>query len=296
MSDASLIAGVELGGTKCICVLGTANGDVIAEERMPTEAPAVTLPAVEAVLDRWKAEHGFGALGIASFGPLDLDPASPTWGHATKTVKPGWNDVDIAPRLGDRYGLRAAIDTDVAGAALAEGRWGAAEGLADFAYVTVGTGIGVGLIVGGRPILGFTHAEIGHVRVPRVAGDDFAGNCPYHGDCAEGLAAGPAIIARMGRSASHVDPTDPSWDYVADAIAQMLGSLVLTASPRRILIGGGVMNGQPHLFPKVRALLQASLAGFVQFPQVLAEIDSYVVPPALGDKAGVLGALAVALA
>ena len=290
------IAGVELGGTKCICVLGTPDGDIVAEARVPTRTPDIALPAIEAVLDGWAAAHGgFARLGLASFGPLDLDPASQAWGFITSTSKPGWIDTDVAGRLGRRYGLRAAIDTDVAGAALAEGRWGGARGLADFAYVTIGTGVGVGLIVGGRPILGFTHAEIGHMRVARVAGDDWPGICPYHGDCVEGLASGPAIIARTGRSAGQVDASDPAWTLVADAIAQMLHALVLAAAPRRILIGGGVMSGQPHLFPAVRTRLRASLNGFVRAPQVEAGLDAYIVPPALGDRAGPLGALAVAM-
>lgn len=291
------LAGVELGGTKCICVLGTEDGEVVAEQRLPTLHPAITLPAIEAVLDGWAAAHGpFAALGIASFGPLDVDPASRTWGSITSTSKPHWGDTDLAKRLGARYGLTPAFDTDVVGAALAEGRWGAARGLADFAYVTVGTGVGVGLITGGRPISGFTHAEIGHIRVGRVPGDDWPGICPFHGDCVEGLASGPAVLARMGGTPSRIDPADPRWLLVADAIAQMLHTIVLTASPRRIIIGGGVMNGQQHLFAVVRERLRASLNGFVRAPEIMAAIDTYIVPPALGDRAGVLGALAVAAA
>ncbi len=291
-----LIAGVELGGTKCVCVLGTASGEIVAEARVPTgDDPEAALTAVEAALDGWKAELGFGKLGIASFGPLHLDRSAGNWGFLSKTAKPGWNDVDIAGRLGRRYGLQAGFDTDVVGAALAEGRWGGAQGLDDFAYVTVGTGIGVGLITGGRPVLGFSHAEIGHVRVGRLRGDDWPGVCPFHGDCAEGLASGPAILGRAGVPAEQIAPTSRVWPFVADALAQMLHGLVLTASPRRILMGGGVMNGQPHLFPMIRKRLRASLGGFVGAAEVNEGIDSYIVPPLLGDRAGPLGALAVAL-
>jgi len=185
-----LLAGVELGGTKCICTLATAEGEIIAQEMAPTTGPEETLGRIEAILARWKAERGFEALGIASFGPVDLDPASPSWGFITTTPKPGWAQADVARRLGRALGVPLAFDTDVNGAALAEMKWGAGQGMADFAYITVGTGIGVGLVVNGAPTRGFGHSELGHIRVARLPGDDWAGACPYHGACVEGLAAG----------------------------------------------------------------------------------------------------------
>ena len=174
--QAKLLAGVELGGTKCVCILGTGPDDVRATERLPTGERETTLQALETVLERWRAQFGAPrALGIASFGPVDLKPGSPTWGHITSTSKPGWVDTDVAPRLARRLGVPVGLDTDVNGAALAEGRWGAARGLDDYAYVTVGTGIGVGSIVRGRSIFGMNHTELGHIRVARAKGDDFAG-------------------------------------------------------------------------------------------------------------------------
>lgn len=183
--------------------------------------------------------------------------------------------------------------TDVIGAALAEGRWGAARGIADFAYVTVGTGVGVGLIVGGRPVAGCHHPELGHIRIARLPGDTWPGNCSFHGDCVEGLASGPAVEARTGRRAPEVPRDDPAWDAAAHALAQLAQVLVLAAGPRRILMGGGVMSGQPHLFPRIRVALERSIAGYLDLEE-LSGGEGYIVPPGLGLRAGRLGALAVA--
>lgn len=291
----SLLAGVELGGTKCVCVLATGTGEILAQERVDTLAPDVTLPQIKAVLKDWFGSgRAIGGLGIASFGPVDVDLASPQWGSIGQTPKPGWAGVGVAQELSQGLGVPVALDTDVNGAALAEMRWGAATGLADFAYVTIGTGVGVGLIVGGRPICGFGHAELGHMRIPRVPGDNWPGACPYHGDCVEGLAAGPAIIKRAGKRPSLIAADDPIWHLVGHAIAQMLHNIVLTATPRRIFLGGGVTSAQPQLFPIIRRELQASLAGYVSSPE-LDRIDDYVVPPGLGTLAGPLGPIALAL-
>lgn len=292
----TILAGVELGGTKCVCVLATATGEILAQERVDTEAPEVTLPQIKAILRRWFDErHDIAALGLASFGPVDVDRTSPGWGHIGQTPKPGWTGVDIAGELGAGLGVPVALDTDVTGAALAEMRWGAAAGLSDFAYVTIGTGVGVGLISGGAPIGGFGHAELGHMRIPRVAGDSWAGSCPYHGDCVEGLAAGPAIVKRSGMRASLIAADDPIWQLVGHAIAQMLHNIVLTATPRRIFLGGGVITAQPQLFPIIRHELQASLAGYVSSPE-LDRIETYIAPPGLGTLAGPLGPIALAVA
>jgi fructokinase len=291
-----LLAGVELGGTKCVCILGTGPGDVRAMERLPTgNEREQTLRQIEDVLERWRLQFGaVRALGIASFGPVDLAPDSKTYGYITSTPKPGWRDTDLAQRLARRLGTPVGFDTDVNGAALAEGRWGAGAGLTDFAYVTVGTGIGVGSIVRGRSVFGMNHAEIGHIRVVRKRGDDFPGVCPFHGDCIEGLASGPAIEARAGRAATELAPDDPAWDFVAHGLAQMLHTMVLTTAPQRILLGGGVMSGQPHLFDRIRRELQRSLNGYVQAPELQEAIAQFVAPPGLGTMAGPLGALALA--
>lgn len=293
MADARL-AGVELGGTKCVCVLATGAGEILAQERIDTQAPDVTLPRIGAVLREWLgADHSIKALGLASFGPIDVDQASPGWGRVGQTPKPGWTGVDVVATLSDGLGVPVALDTDVNGAALAEMRWGAAAGLSDYAYVTIGTGVGVGLVVGGKPIRGFGHAELGHMRIARVPGDVWPGSCPYHGDCVEGLAAGPAIVARSGKHASLIAADDPIWHLVGHAIAQMLHNIVLTATPRRIFLGGGVITAQPQLFPIIRRELQASLARYVSSPE-LDRIDEYIVPPGLGTLAGPLGPIALA--
>lgn len=292
MNDRPLIAGVELGGTKTICILASGPDDVRDEVRVATTAPGETLSAVRAVLERWVAEHGFAALGIGSFGPLELDPARPDHGRIVSTPKPGWSGADVLG-LAAGLGVPAALDTDVNGAALAEGRWGAARGLDSWTYVTVGTGIGVGSVVDGRPVRGLGHSEAGHLRVPRLAGDTWPGACPYHGDCAEGLACGPAIQARTGRAAETLTSDDPAWDGVVHALAGLFHNLTLTALPQRILLGGGVGAGQGHLTPRIREALKASLGGYGATARI--DFDQFVQPPGLGDRAGPLGAVAVGL-
>ncbi len=287
MTEMPLVAGVELGGTKCVCILARGPDAVEDEVRIPTTRPDETLPAIEAVLERWR---GFAALGIASFGPVSIDRGAADYGEVTVTPKPGWSHTDVAGRLARSAGVPTGFHTDVVGGALAEARWGAAEGLADVAYVTVGTGVGVGLVAHGRPVDGLTHGEFGHLRPVRVAGDDWVGVCPFHGACVEGLASGPAIKARTGQSAENLPPEHPVWDNVAHTLAQLCHTLVLTGVPRRIVMGGGVMVGMPHLFPRIRAALTRSLGGYVPLPEV-AMTDSYIVPPALGGRAGPLGAI-----
>jgi fructokinase len=290
-----LLAGVELGGTKCVCILGTGPDDVRAVERLPTGEREETLRQIEAVLDRWRAQHGPArALGIASFGPIDLRAGSSTYGFITSTTKAGWRDTDVAQRLGRRNGTPVGFDTDVNGAALAEGRWGAAKGLDDFAYVTVGTGIGVGTIVRGRSVFGMNHTELGHIRVARKPGDKFPGICSFHGDCIEGLASGPAIEARAGMPASQLPPDSPAWDYVAHGLGQLLHTMVLTTAPSRIFLGGGVMAAQTHLFERIQQELKRSLNGYVEAPELGQSLGQFIVPPGLGTMAGPLGALALA--
>lgn len=290
-----LLAGVELGGTKCVCILGTGPDDVRAVERLPTGEREETLRQIEAVLVRWREQYGPArALGIASFGPVDLRPDSPTYGFITSTTKPGWHNTDIARRLGRRLGGPVGFDTDVNGAALAEGRWGSAVGLDDFAYVTVGTGIGAGLIVRGKSIFGMSHTELGHIRVVRKPGDTFPGICPFHGDCIEGLASGPAIEARTGMPASQLPPDHPAWDFVVHGLAQLIHSMVLTTAPLRIFLGGGVMNAQAHLFERIQQELKRSLNRYVEAPELEQGMGHFIVPPGLGTMAGPLGALALA--
>jgi fructokinase len=290
-----LVAGVELGGTKCICILGTGPNDIRAQQRLPTSDPATTLDRIEALLAQWWSEHGtFTTLGIASFGPLDLKVGSPTYGYIKATTKPRWSHTDVAGRLSRRFAVPTAINTDVNGAALAEGRWGAAQGLDNFAYITVGTGVGVGLVVNGAPVFGCAHPEMGHIRVVRLPGDTFAGSCLFHGDCVEGLASGTAIQARVGRAAEQIPPDHFVWNAIAHALGQQVHNLVLTTAPQRIIIGGGVMTSQPHLLSRVREQLRGSLNGYVEVDELLGNLDRYIVTPGLGDLAGPLGALTLA--
>jgi len=289
------LAGVELGGTKCVCILGTGPDDIRAQERVPTTQPRETLAAIEAVLDRWRLEHEpFAALGLASFGPLDLDRSRASYGHITSTTKPGWRDTNLVARLQNRYNVPVGFNTDVNGAALSEGRWGAAAGLADFAYITVGTGVGVGLIVAGQPVFGCHHTELGHIRVARLPGDDWPGTCSFHGACVEGLVSGTAIEARVGMRPDLLTPAHPVWSQVAHTLGQLLHSIVLSTAPLRIIVGGGVMSAQMHLFERVRNELRTSLNGYIEADEIDKHLASYVVPPGLGTLAGPLGALLLA--
>lgn len=283
-------AGVELGGTKCVAILAREADDVLARDVIPTTLPNETLGRIERTLLAWKTNAGLEALGIASFGPIDVDPGSGTYGQMLATPKPGWAGADVARRLARTVGLPTAFDTDVNGAALAEMQWGAGRGMQDFAYITVGTGVGVGLIVNGKPTRGFAHCELGHIRVARLPGDDWPGSCPFHGDCVEGLAAGSALKSRVGDRLTELTPDDPLWDSVAWTLGQLCHAIVAASAPRGIAIGGGVLEQQPHLLPKIQAKLIESLAGYIQLPR-----DDYVCVPQLGKDAGPLGAIALAM-
>lgn len=291
-----LLGGVELGGTKCVCLIGTGPGDIREQIAIPTSDDAdATLDRIEAVFEEWSIAHGpIAALGVASFGPVELNRTSSRYGFITSTAKPGWRNTDVARRLAKLFPIPVGFDTDVNGAALAEGRWGAAKHLADFAYVTVGTGVGVGLVVDGRPAYGFGHSELGHIRIARKPGDAWQGACEFHGDCVEGLASGVAIAARAGVPASRIPKDSPMWDLVAHALAQLLHTIVLATAPRRILIGGGVAEGRPELLECVRRQLVESMNGYLKLEELTGGIDGYAVPPGLGPLAGPLGALALA--
>jgi fructokinase len=261
---------------------------VLDQVAVPTGPPDQTLDSIALVLGGWRGR--FEGLGIASFGPVDLDPASPGYGSVGNSPKPGWHGVELIRRLSAPFDLPVAFDTDVSGAARAEMRWGSGRGLSDFAYITVGTGVGVGLIVNGAPTRGFQHCELGHIRVARIAGDDFAGACPYHGACVEGLASGPAIRARTRRDPATLAPDDPVWETVADALSQLCHAIVCAAAPLRIAIGGGVAAARPFLLPRIETLLRESLASYLPLPSA-----PYIVTPSLGTAAGPLGPVALAL-
>lgn len=290
--QASLYGGIEAGGTKFMCAVGTGPDDLHDVQRFPTTTPDETLG--QAINFFRSHSDTLAALGVASFGPVDLQPTSPTWGYITTTPKQHWTNTDVAGPLGEALGVPVGFDTDVNGAALGEQRWGAAQGLDTFIYLTIGTGIGGGGMVRGRMMHGLVHPEMGHILLPHDrSADPFPGVCPFHGDCFEGLASGPAIKARWNQPADTLPDDHGAWPLQAHYLALALVNFICTVSPQRIIMGGGVM-GQPHLFPLVRAEVQRLLNGYVQAPEITEHIDQYIVPPGLGDRAGVLGAIALA--
>lgn len=288
------VAGVELGGTKCLAVLASEDGEVLEQRAFATTLPGETLSRIAAQLKAWWSDEGFTALGIASFGPIDLDRSSSRFGSILTTAKSGWCQVPVLSLLRQDLPVPVGFDTDVNGAAFAEGRWGAAQGMLDYAYVTVGTGVGVGLIVNGAATRGLLHCEAGHMRVARLVGDDWPGVCPYHGDCVEGLAAGPAISARAGRPGEELHDSDPVWDTVIEALAQMAQALIATTGPRRLLLGGGVLGDRPALVARIDDRVRSLIAGYLPLPPV-GEMPPLVSPPGLGAAAGPLGPIALAL-
>jgi fructokinase len=276
------LGGIEAGGSKFVCATGSRPEDADIAE-FPTTTTEETIPRV---VEFFRARGRVAAIGIASFGPIDPNPESPTFGYITSTPKPGWRNFDFAGAIHRALGLPIAFATDVNAAALAESSWGAARGLHSFLYITVGTGLGGGAFIDGRLLHGRLHPEMGHIRVPhdRVR-DPFPGNCPYHGDCLEGLAAGPAIQARWGQPGRAPPNGHAAWDLEAEYLALGIVNWTCTLSPQRILLGGGVMQ-RAELFPKLRHRVGELLNGYLQPPEI--------VPPELGARAGVLGAIALA--
>ncbi|MCC7370268.1 MAG: ROK family protein [Chloroflexi bacterium] len=289
-----LYGGIEAGGTKFVCAVGTGPDDLRAETVIETTTPDETIGRAIAFLQEQHAQAPLAAIGIASFGPVDLNPRSETFGYITATPKPGWRFADLRGPIQRALGLPVAIDTDVNGAALAEHRWGAAQQQDTLIYLTVGTGIGGGALVHGQLLHGLIHPEMGHILLPRdPAADPYSGFCPYHDDCLEGLAAGPAISQRWGQPAETLPPEHAAWKLEAHYLALGVVSLSLTLSPQRVILGGGVMH-QAFLFPMIREEVRTLLNGYLQHPLILDRVDEYIVPPGLGDRAGVLGAIALA--
>ncbi len=287
----SLFGCIEAGGTKFVAGIVSDACAIIETARFETTTPDVTLDATIDWLKAASARHGgITAAGIASFGPVELNRAAPNWGYITKTTKLGWSDTDFGARVGRDLGVPVGFDTDVNGAALAEARWGAAQGQRISVYVTVGTGIGGGAIVDGKHLHGLSHPEMGHIRPQRHAADlDFKGVCPFHRDCLEGLASGPAIIARWGHSLSDLPADHPGHAIIAWYLAQMAVTLQSIMEPGCIVMGGGV-TATPGLLDHVRS--DAEILGSGYFRGNAQEI---IVAPELGDKAGLLGALALAM-
>ncbi|MBA3945140.1 MAG: ROK family protein [Herpetosiphonaceae bacterium] len=287
----TLYGGIESGGTKWVCAVGSGPDDVVARTSFPTTQPEETLGRALAF---FRQQPEIAALGIGSFGPVDVHRDSPTWGFVTTTPKPGWTNIDVGGVMQRALGVPVAFDTDVNAAALGEQRWGAAQQLDTFFYLTIGTGIGGGVMGNGRLLHGLLHSELGHMRIPHDrAVDPYPGACPYHGDCLEGLAAGPALESRWAQRGETLPPDHPAWTLEAHYLALALVNLICILSPQRIILGGGVMQ-QPQLFPLLQREVQALLNGYLQVPALLDAIETYLVPPALGDRSGMLGAIALA--
>ncbi len=286
--------GVEAGGTKVICVVGTGPGDIRASTRIPLGLPASTIGAALRFFEDVRATGTvLLAVGVASFGPLEIRPDHPDHGRITATTKAGWSGVDMLGPFREALGVPAGVETDVNAAAIAEGRWGAARGLDAFVYLTLGTGIGGGAVVGGRIVHGIRHPEMGHIAVGRLPGDTFEGVCPFHRDCWEGMASGPAIAARFGRRAEELvgADRDAAAELAGAYLAAGIRSLTYALAPARFVVGGGLAE-LPGLLEAARRALPAQLAGYPG----LSEHDSsrFVVPAGLGGMAGPLGAIAVA--
>jgi fructokinase len=290
-----LLGAIEAGGTKFCCAIARGLDDVLAETRVPTTTPAETLQQVGAFFAA--SARGLGALdalGIASFGPVDLEPSSPGWGHILATPKPGWSGTDLAGTWRRQLGRPVAIDTDVNAAARAELELGAGRGLRSLVYVTVGTGIGGGAVIEGQTVKGLLHPEMGHIGVRRAAADTaFGGICPFHGDCLEGLASGPAILARWGCALSELAGDHPAWSIIGDYLGQLASTITLVLSPQRIVFGGGVMQ-DPRLLAKVRLSASKLLNGYLPRERLAPELETYITPPALESRSGIMGALLLA--
>ena len=290
-----LFAGIEGGGTKWICMIAASPEDIRATTRLPTTQPAETIgEAIEFIQSYIQQQGKLKGVGIGSFGPLDLDIDSPTYGYLTTTPKPGWANTDLVGPFQEALELPLGFDTDVNAAALGEARWGAAQGLSDFVYLTIGTGIGGGGMVNGGLMHGLVHPEMGHMRIPHDwKADPFPGVCPYHGDCLEGLATGPAIETRWGQKGETLPREHPAWQLEAHYLALGLVNLICTLSPKRIILGGGVMD-QDQLFPMIRKEVLELLNEYISAREIMEHIDQYIIPPKLGSRAGVLGAIALA--
>jgi fructokinase len=290
----NLYGGIEAGGTKFLCVVGSGPDDIRAEVRFPTTTPDETIGKAIAFFKEQALQNPLAAIGVGSFGPVDLDESSPTYGYITSTPKPGWSQTDVVGRLKNALQLPVAFDTDVNAAAVSEFNWGTAGSKEPFLYFTIGTGIGAGGILNGSPMHGLLHPEMGHILIPHdLEVDPFPGTCPYHGDCFEGLAAGGSIRKRWGISGEDLPDDHPAWDLEAKYIALALMNTICTLSPHRIVLGGGVMQ-QQILFPLIREKVVAFLNGYVQSEAVTKHIDTYIIPPSLGTRSGVLGAIALA--
>jgi len=295
VKNSQLYGGIEAGGTKFVCVVASGPDRIMDEVRFPTTTPEETLGRAIQFFQPFIASGQIRNIGIGCFGPIDLNPKSPTYGFITATPKPNWSNTDVRGTLRRALKVDIAFDMDVNAAALGETIWGVSKGFDPSLYLTIGTGIGGGYIKDGIPLIGMLSLEMGHIRIPHDRQlDPFNGACPFHGDCFEGLASGPAIEKRLGLTGALIPEEDAFWDIETDYIASALMNFILTLSPKKIILGGGVMQRE-FLFPKIRRKVRALLNGYVSSKSVLENIDNYIVPPGLGHQSGSLGAIALAM-
>lgn len=280
------IGGIEAGGTKMVCAIGDEKGELFERVTIPTRQPEETFEE----MIRYFSDKQIEALGIGCFGPVDLNCSSATYGFITSTPKPGWKNTDVVGRFQKALSVPVGFDTDVNGAILGEVMLGAAKGCENAIYITVGTGIGVGVYVNGGLLHGLVHPEGGHILLAKHPKDTYSGKCPYHGCCFEGLASGPAIEERWGKKAEMLADEMNVWELESYYIAQAITNYILTYSPQKIILWGGVMH-QNQLFEQIRAKVPELLSGYIQHPAVTEKIADYIVPPALGDNPGILGAI-----
>lgn len=284
-----MLGGIEAGGTKFVCAVGKEDGTIVERIQFDTLSPEETIPQIIEFFNK----HEIKSLGIGSFGPVDIDPNSPTFGNVTSTPKPGWKDYPFLKTLQAAIDVPMEFNTDVNAAALGEVMHGAAQDVDSCLYITVGTGVGAGAVFNGQLLQGLSHPEMGHTIVRRHETDNYEGFCPYHSDCLEGLAAGPAIERRWGKKGFELQDQTEVWELESYYLAQALVQFILILSPKRIVMGGGVMK-QKQMFPFIQKKVQELLNGYVAVPEILDHIDEYIVPPALGDNAGITGALMLA--
>ena len=294
MNKTRSFGAIEAGGTKFICLIGNGPEHIETQTRIDTTNPDETLQKVIDFFHPYTVEGSIDVIGVGCFGPLDLNQNSSTYGFITSTPKPGWDNTNIAGMLQDKLKVKITIDTDVNSAALGEFRWGASRGFDPSLYLTIGTGIGGGYIKDGRPLLGLLNPEMGHIRVPHDTDlDPFPGSCPFHGDCFEGLASGPALQKRLNVLGETISDHHPFWEIEAGYIASALANYILILSPKIVILGGGIMQ-RTFLLHMIRRKLLEELNGYVRNSSLLDHIDGYIVPPGLGNRSGVLGALALA--
>jgi fructokinase len=285
-----LIGAVEAGGTKFVCGVGNESGDIMDRVSFPTEQPEKTLTQV---IEYFKGKQ-VEAIGIGCFGPINIDRSSPQYGYVTTTPKPGWSNYAVLPELKKVFDIPFGWDTDVNAAALGEATWGAAKGLYSCLYYTIGTGVGVGVYAEGKLVHGLVHPEGGHVLTRRHPDDSYEGKCPYHGDCLEGMASGPAIEARWKVKGNELSAEHPAWDMEAFYIGQAVAGAILLLSPQKVILGGGVMH-QQQLFPLIHKQVRNTLKGYINAAELADKIEDYIVPPGLGDNAGLSGSIALGL-